>query len=192
MVSGEWCVGGCVWVCVGVRVGVWVCVGGGRRGGGREGWVGVCGWVGGGGGGTDRAMTSVSLSIQRTHACNELKRAGASALTPSAGLTSRNATIRLFPPKAGSRRPRWQNHPTPRRGKRLRGTPTSLPSPSEEGERNLFHLLGVGCPGSGMSCTSKLGRAFLVSRTLLPELPTDINKMSRRNTFLFYYPHLQP
>ena len=41
--------------------------------------------------------------------------------------------------------PRAKPHPTPRRGKRLRGTPTSPPTPSEEGGRNLFHLLGVGC-----------------------------------------------
>ena len=42
-------------------------------------------------------------------------------------------------------------HPIPSRGKRLRGTPTSPPSPSEEGGRNLFHRLGVECPWSGMS-----------------------------------------
>ena len=35
----------------------------------------------------------------------ELKRTSASALVPSAGLTSRKKTLRLFPPKAGSRRP---------------------------------------------------------------------------------------
>ena len=57
------------------------------------------------------------------------------------------------------------------RGKRLRGTPTSPSSPSEEGERNLFHLLGVGCPGSGMRSEASPGRVFLVSRTLLPLLP---------------------
>ena len=78
--------------------------------------------------------------------------------------------LRLFPPKEGSRRPRCKPHPTPSRGKRLRGPPTSPPSPSEEGERNLFHLLGVGCPRSGILCDDTPGRVFLVSRTLLPTL----------------------
>ena len=40
-----------------------------------------------GGGGADRGITRVSLSI-RAHACIELKRTSASALVPSAGLTS--------------------------------------------------------------------------------------------------------
>ena len=78
--------------------------------------------------------------------------------------------LRLFPPKADSRRPQCKPQPTLRRGKRLRGTPTSLPTPSEEGGRNLFHLLGVGCPGSGSGENNAPGRVFLVSGTLLPKL----------------------
>ena len=89
---------------------------GGARG--EEGWGGV-GW--GGGGGADCGITHMSLSI-RAHACTELKRTSASALVPSAGLTSPKKTLRLFPPKAGSRRPQVQDDSTPIRGKRLRGT----------------------------------------------------------------------
>ena len=65
-----------------------------------------------------------------------------------------------------------------RRGKRLRGSLTSLPTPSEEGGRNLFHLLGVGCPGSGTGENNAPGRVFLVRRTLFtvllrpPPVPT--------------------
>ena len=75
-------------------------------------------------------------------------------------------TPRLFAPKAGSRRPQCKIQPTPSRGKRLPGTPASLPTPSEKGRRHLFHLLGVGCPGSGILCKETSGRVFLVSRTL--------------------------
>ena len=113
-------------------VGVWekgrgVCVGGGGRGGGEgEGRK----KRGGGGGGAD----VVHYACVRPCA--------------QAGLTGWKT--RRFPPKAGSRRPWCKNHPTPRRGKRLRGSPTSPPTPLEEGERNFVHLLGVGCPGSGM------------------------------------------
>ena len=43
------------------------------------------------------------------------------------------------------------------------------PTPKEEGEgRNLFHRLGVECPGSGMTSEDAPGRVFLVNRTLLP------------------------
>ena len=77
------------------------------------------------------------LSIH-ANGCNELSRASASAPAPSAGLTSRKKPLRLFPPKAGSRRPQCKPHPTPSRGKRLRGTPTSLPTPTEEGGAQSF------------------------------------------------------
>ena len=41
--------------------------------------------------------------------------------------------------------------PNPKaRKKKLRGTPTSPPLLWRKGERNLFRLLGAGCPGSGM------------------------------------------
>ena len=43
-------------------------------------------------------------------------------------------------------------HPTPIRGKRLRDTPVSPPTPSEEGGCNLFHRLGVECPWSCGGC----------------------------------------
>ena len=51
----------------------------------------------------------------------------ANAPTASAGLASRKKNLRLFHPKAGSRRPKCTPHPNPRRGKILRGTPTSPP-----------------------------------------------------------------
>ena len=72
--------------------------------------------------------------------------------------------LRLFPPKAGSKRPQCKPHPTPRRRKRL------WTSPSEEGESNLFHRLGVGCPGSGMNIEDAPGRVFLVNWTRFPKL----------------------
>ena len=57
----------------------------------------------------------------------QIKWVSASALTPSAGLTSRNP-LRLFPQKAGSRRPQVQKITQPQgEEKRLRGTPTSPP-----------------------------------------------------------------
>ena len=42
-------------------------------------------------------------------------------------------------------------HPTPRRGKKIARHAHLTSSLSEEGERNIFHLLGVECPGSGMT-----------------------------------------
>ena len=79
-------------------------------------------------------------------------------------------TLRLFPPKAGSRRPQWPTSSNPKSRKKIARLAHLTPTPSEEGGRNLFHLLGIGCPGSRMSCTSKLGHVFLVNRTLLPVL----------------------
>ena len=38
---------------------------------------------------------------------------------PSAGLTSRQKALRLFPPKAGSRRPQVQNSPNPKSRKKI-------------------------------------------------------------------------
>ena len=67
--------------------------------------------------------------------------------------------------------PEQKPHPTPSRGKRLRGTPASPPTPPEEGGRNLFHRLGVKCPWSGMLTGGTLTRVFLVRRTLLTMLP---------------------
>ena len=108
-----------------------------------------------------------------------------SALAPSAGLTSRYPTTSVPSEGRIQASPGAKHHLTPSRGKRLRGSPTSPPTPSEEGERNLFHLLGVGCPKSRILCKDTPGRVFLVSRTLLPKLPqlqTRSNKLPLTTT----------
>ena len=82
---------------------------------------------GGRGGGADGVL-HVNVLSSHVRACIKLKWVSASALT------SRSKTLRPFPPKAGSRRPKVQKpHPTPSRGKRLRDTPASPPTPTEEG-----------------------------------------------------------
>ena len=60
-------------------------------------------------------------------------RTGASAPASLAGLTNRRKKKRLFPPGAGCRRPSRRNQPTPRRGKRLAGSPTLHPNPGDSG-----------------------------------------------------------
>ena len=80
--------------------------------------------------------------------------------------------LRLFPPKADSRRPQVQTITQPQvEEKDCEARPPQPSTPSEEGGRNLFHLLGVGCHWSGILCKETPGRVFLVSRTLLPILP---------------------
>ena len=118
--------------CVGVAVTVAVAKWWERRGGGEErGECGVLGcWGGGGGGcGADRAIT-----------CNELKADWCQCTGPFGWTDQPEKPQRLFPPKAGSRRPQCKPHPTPRRGKRLRGKPTSLPTPTEEGGGAIFSI----------------------------------------------------
>ena len=163
---GEWaggvcvgvCVGlgvcGCVCVCVRVCVGVcgsvcvWVCgcVGGGREGGRVVVVRTRC-----------DAQVSVHLLpsacvvvVVRTVCIACVKWAIASALTPLAGLTSRETLYACSLRRQVPGVPSGTHHPTPRRRKRLRGTPTSPPLLRRKGERNLFHLLGVGCPWSGI------------------------------------------
>ena len=116
--------------------------------------------------------------VQRTRVCpcvrtmHLIKWAGANAPTPSAGLTSRQKPYALSLRRQVPGVPECkQPHPTPSRGKRLRGTPASPSTPSEEGGRNLFHRLEVECPWSGMLTGSTLTRVFLVRRTLLTMLP---------------------
>ena len=79
------------------------------------------------------------------HARTRMHLIGASAPVPSAGLTSRKP-LSLFPTEAGSKHPQCKPHPTPRRGKILRGSPTSPPAREESRGCNIFHRLGVGCP----------------------------------------------
>ena len=130
----------------------------------------------GGGGGADSATTSVSLSIRAHAYANKLLRTSASAPVPSAGLTSRKKPYALSLRRQVPGVPGGTHHPTPSRGKRLRGTPSSLPTPSEEGVRNLFHRLEVECPWSGMLTGVTLLCVFLVRRTLLAKLPLSPTK----------------
>ena len=119
------------------------------------GWVGEGGW---GEGGRRGRVVVVAVVVVRTVqsqrvsgdtlACVHLiKWASVSALAPSAGLSSRKKPIRVIPYEGRFQPcPGTKPHPTPSRGKRLRGSPTSPPTPSEEGGRNLFHLLKVWMP----------------------------------------------
>ena len=139
--------GGLVW-CVVVRCGevwcgvvwcgvVWCGVGWGWRGGG--GWW-CCG----------RGALHVSNHACTRHAMNfkmgQHQCAGPFDWTDQPEIPYACSLRRQVPDVPGCK-----PHPTPSRGKRLRGLSTSPPTPSEEGGRNLFHLLSVGCPGSGTS-----------------------------------------
>ena len=117
-----------------------------------------------GGGGADSAVTNVSLVI-RTHACNQKKWASARAPAPSAGLSSRQKPCACSLRRQVPGVPQVQNLTQPQvEEKDCEASPTSPPTPSEEGRRNLFHLLGVGCTRSGILCKDAPGRVFLVSR----------------------------
>ena len=108
----------------------------------------------------------------------------ASAPTPSAGLTSRN-------PKPVPSEGRFQDSPvqTSRRGKRMRGTPTSPRTLlRRKGGRNLFHLFGVECPGSGLTCENAPGRVFLVNRTRFPKSPLQSRRLPEVTTLLLPSP----
>ena len=92
----------------------------------------------------------VCLSIRASGM--QLLKMGQRQCTDPSGWTDQLEPKACFPLKAGSRLPRCKPHPIPRRGKILRGSPTSPPFLRSKWEgRNLFHLLGVGCPGSGSS-----------------------------------------
>ena len=113
----------------------------------------------------------VCLSIH-ANGCNELNRAGASAPAPSAGLTSRKKPYacslrRQVPgvPSANLTQPQLQGEE-----KDCEAHPPHPPLLRRKQRSNLFHRLGVGCPGSGMNIEDAPGRVFLVSRTLLPTL----------------------
>ena len=116
-------------------------------------------------------MTCVSLhACQR--ACNKLKWTSASALVPSAGLTSRdNATP--VPSEDRFQASRVQNLTQPQvEEKDCEALPPHHPHSLGGGRRgcNLIHLLSVGCPGSGMTRENTTGRVFLVGRNLLTTL----------------------
>ena len=100
--------------------------------------------VGGGGVVVVVVRTECSTRVSG-HARTRMHLIGASAPVPSAGLTSRKP-LSLFPTEAGSKHPQCKPHPTPRRGKILRGSPTSPPAREESRGCNIFHRLGVGCP----------------------------------------------
>ena len=78
-------------------------------------------------------VCNVRMSVHAHARCNKLKRtsASASAQAPSAGLTSQKP-LRLFPPKAGSRRPQVQTITQPQaEEKDCEARPP--PTPSDEG-----------------------------------------------------------
>ena len=134
--------GGCVAGRVVVRGGVWWWSGGV----GGVGW----GWRGGGGWCCGRGALHVSNHACTRHAMNfkmgQHQCAGPFDWTDQPEIPYACSLRRQVPDVPGCK-----PHPTPSRGKRLRGSPTSPPTPSEEGGRNLFRLLSVGCPGSGTS-----------------------------------------
>ena len=82
-------------------------------------------------------MARVSVHTRQLRATNS-KKASTSVLAPSAGLSSRKPTTPVPSEGRFQASPGANHHPTPRRGKRLRGTPTSPPSPSEEGGAQSF------------------------------------------------------
>ena len=101
-------------------------------------------WIGWGGGGGADYVYDVCVCPCTPTVMQRIKPDRRQCTSPFGWTDQPEKTLLLFPPKAGSKRPQCKPHPTPSRGKRLRGTPTSLPTPSEDGGRNLFHLLGVG------------------------------------------------
>ena len=121
-----------------------------------------------GGCGADLGITCVSLVI-RTHACTELNGLAASALAPSAGLTSRQKSYACSLRRQVPGVPRCKTHPTPSRGKRLRGSPTSPPL-RRKGSA-IFSMSSALDAPDPEKCEDTPGRVFLVSRTLLPKLP---------------------
>ena len=62
-----------------------------------------------------RTRCNVRMSVHAHAQCIKLKLVSANALTPSAGLSSRQKPLRLFPPKAGSRRPQAPKKSSPNR-----------------------------------------------------------------------------
>ena len=140
------------------------------EGGGREGKDGGGEREGGGGGGCGGRWWCGPWDHKRvsgdTLACvQRIKWASASALAPSAGLSSRKKTY------ACSLRRQVPGVPKHKSSPNRKSSPPHPPLLRRKGGRNLFHLLGVGCPGSGMISEVAPGRVFLASRTLLPLLP---------------------
>ena len=103
---------------------------------------------------TSLAWWLSSGSVERRSAArcgaraNQLKRTGAGAPVPSAGLSSRH-------PYAFASESRFQASPVQNltqpqvEEKDCEARRPHPPTPSEEGRRNLFHLHSVGCLGSG-------------------------------------------
>ena len=100
-------------------------------------WGGGEGGGGGGGGGADGVCSERVCSCGLTHMQLIKKRAGASALVPSAGLTSWNPSTPV-PCEGRFQASPVQTSPNPEWRKRLRSPPTSPPSPTEEEERGAI------------------------------------------------------
>ena len=136
--------------------------------------------MGWGGWGCRCVVVRTSASCACLSRAANLKWVSASALTPSAGLTSRTKTLRPFPPKAGSRRPQCKYITQPQgEEKDCEARPPHPPLLRRKGGRNLFHRLGVECPWSGMLTGGTLTRVFLVRRTLLTMLLPLTNRVTQ-------------
>ena len=118
-------------------------------------------------------------------ACIKLKWVSASALTPSAGLTSRSKTLRPFPPKAGSGlSPGAKTSPNSNSRKKIaRLAGLTAPLLRRKGSAIFSISSGLDAPGSGILVEEIPRRVFLVSRTLLPilspvsERPGGVNRL---------------
>ena len=97
---------------------------------------------GGSGGGSDVWLYAHVCPCMYA-ACSELKMGQHQCASPF-GWTDQPEPPTPYPPKAGSR-------PNPKSRKKIARLAYLTPTPSEEGERNLFHLLSVGCPGSRLT-----------------------------------------
>ena len=110
-----------------------------------------------------RTMCNTRVSIHACAPCNEIKRTSASALALRPETPYACSLRRQVPgiPNGKITQPRGEE-------KDCEARPPHSPLRRKGGGRNLFHLFGVGCHGSGLLHEDTPGRVFLVSRTLLP------------------------
>ena len=125
--------------------------------------------------------------------CNELKNgASTNVLAPSAGLTG-NPLCPVSLRKQVPGIPRCKPHPTPKQGKRLRGSPTSPPTPSEEGEAQSFPISSaLDAPDPECYVRRYTWTCLLGKPDPFTHLTTLIQKMTRRTRLPFYHDHYQP
>ena len=133
----------------------------------------MCAWEGCSGGANEMLPCACLFKQHARVPLPPQKRATASALAPSPGLTKRQPYACVSGSKflASSER---RNQPTARRGKKLVGILRILLS------SNFFRRFHVGSPCSGWKCTCCLGRVFLFSRTLLTTMLSSFTLNKRR------------